>query len=121
MSGGVGFPGLPPGANSGNGVDPSTSGVTGVTDNRVATAQGTVDGVVFQEAMRLAVYSIAFDEAMPTSHETPARAIARRLPGSPENPDGVMKEARAEMEVWEQRREFYRRMMRQLDEMIYGG
>ncbi len=69
----------------------------------------------------MAVQSLAFNEALPAAHESPSRAVARKLPGSPENPNGVMKQVQADMEVWEERREANRKLMQQLDAMVYRG
>ncbi|WP_074444405.1 hypothetical protein [Saliniramus fredricksonii] len=69
--------------------------------------------------MGLAVQDFGFREALPTAAESPSRAVARKLPGSPENPNAVMKEVRADMEAWEERREANRKLMQQLDAMVY--
>lgn len=69
----------------------------------------------------MAVQSLAFNEALPAAHESPSRAVARKLPGSPENPNAVMKQVQADMEVWEERREANRKLMQQLDAMVYRG
>lgn len=104
--------------------DPATgagSSASGPSAADEARAQAARDRAAFRQAMGLAVQDFAFKEALPTAHESPSRAIARRLPGSPENPDGVMKEVRAEMEVWDERREANRKLMQQLDNMVYRG
>ena len=104
--------------------DPATG--TGSSDSSPsaadeARAQAARDRAAFRQAMGIAVQGLAFDEALPTALESPSRAIARRLPGSPENPNAVMKQVQADMEVWEERREANRKLMQQLDNMVYRG
>lgn len=115
----------PPGSSSpGSPPNTSTPGAPtqpGTPDPATGAGSSATGTAAFRKAMGLAVQDFAFKEAMPTAHESPSRAIARRLPGSPENPDGVMKEVRAEMEVWDERREANRKLMQQLDNMVYRG
>lgn len=103
-------PALDPGTGS------SASGPSGADE---AQAQIARDRAVFREAMGLAAQGIGFAEALPRATESPSRAVARRLPGSPENPDAVMKEVRADMEIRAERREAERKLMKQLDAMVY--
>ena len=77
------------------------------------------DKANFREAMGVAARGLAFEEALPRHHESPSRAIARRLPGSPENADAMMKEVRADMESWQDRREAARKQLQQLEAMAY--
>ena len=115
----------PPGSSSpGSPPNTSTPGAPtqpGTPDPATGAGSSATGTAAFRQAMGLAVQDFAFKEALPTAHESPSRAIARRLPGSPENPDGVMKEVRAEMEVWDERREANRKLMQQLDNMVYRG
>lgn len=115
----------PPGSSSpGSPPNTSTPGAPtqpGTPDPATGAGSSATGTAAFRQAMGLAVQDFAFKEALPTAHESPSRAIARRLPGSPENPNGVMKEVRAEMEVWEERREANRKLMQQLDNMVYRG
>jgi UDP-N-acetyl-D-mannosaminuronate dehydrogenase len=84
-----------------------------------ATDAVAQDKANFREAMGIAVRGLAFEEALPRHHESPSRAIARRLPGSPENADAMMKEVRADMEAWQDRRDAARKQLQQLDAMTY--
>ncbi|MCC5979712.1 MAG: hypothetical protein JJU21_16755 [Salinarimonas sp.] len=112
-----------PGAPSQPGTpDPATgTGSSGSSATDAARQQAARDRETFREAMGIAVQGIAFSEGLPTAHESPSRAIARRLPGSPENPQAVMKEVQVEMEVWDERREANRKLMQQLMDMVYRG
>jgi hypothetical protein len=104
--------------------DPATgtgSSTSGSSATDAARQQAARDRETFREAMGIAVQGIAFSEGLPTAHESPSRAIARRLPGSPENPQAVMKEVQVEMEVWDERREASRKLMQQLMDMVYRG
>ncbi|KPQ11611.1 MAG: hypothetical protein HLUCCO17_05350 [Saliniramus fredricksonii] len=98
------------------GTGSSASGPSAADETRAQVAR---DRAVFREAMGLAVQDFGFREALPTAAESPSRAVARKLPGSPENPNAVMKEVRADMEAWEERREANRKLMQQLDAMVY--
>ncbi|HMB12294.1 hypothetical protein [Saliniramus sp.] len=98
---------------------PAPAPGTGSSAADEARAQVARDRAVFREAMGLATQGIGFTEALPRAHESPSRAVARKLPGSPENPNAVMKEVRADMEAWEERREANRKLMQQLDAMVY--
>lgn len=98
------------------GTGSSASGPSAADEARAQVAR---DRAVFREAMGLAVQDFGFKQALPTAHESPSRAVARKLPGSPENPNGVMKQVQADMEAWEERREADRKLMKQLDAMVY--
>ena len=115
----------PPGSSSpGSPPNTSTPGAPaqpGTPDPATGTGSSDSGTAAFRQAMGIAVQGLAFDEALPTALESPSRAIARRLPGSPENPNAVMKQVQADMEVWEERREANRKLMQQLDNMVYRG